>query len=63
MDEGKEVTLRAKQKKKKERKQLCSLSLGEIKQVRRRTLESKKKKKNLMLEMYSYFLGNKTIKK
>ena len=40
-NEGREITLRAEQ----ERKQLCSLSLGDIEQVKTRTLCPKKKKK------------------
>ena len=40
-DEGREITLKAEQ----ERKQLCSLSLGDIKQVKTRTLCPKKGKK------------------
>ena len=40
-DEEREIVLRAE----KERKQLCSLSLGDIKQVKSRTLCPKKKKK------------------
>ena len=40
-DEGREITLKAEQ----ERKQLCSLSLGDIKQGKTRTLCPKKEKK------------------
>ena len=42
-DEGREITLKAEQ----ERKQLCSLSLGDIKQVKTGTLCPKKEKKKI----------------
>lgn len=57
-NEGREIILRVEQ----ERKQLCSLSLGDIKQVKTRTL-CPKKKIDLMLEVCSYLLINKMIKK